>query len=1045
MGREPRGGYDDYDDRGSYDQSSPASSRDQRGGNGRVAPQGAAKTPPSRGTIGNPNSRFGSSDPRPNGRGGSGPRGAREEDARRRTSRQSDPASDEAPQPQGRDGRGRRTFSRLARDLSQAMSRQLGAMVHGTERAVRRMAEPRPASRLAFAGSYPADLPSELLPVRYRRSRTRLKARKWRIQRTPPNPLKYFIILGSIAMAVLVVVGAGGAGLIYSINYYNAHLTQIQALAANLQNSGNTTIYDRNGQILYQVRDVNSNYNIYAPLAQISPLLQKATIDTEDPTFYSRLNIGIDFKSLLRAGSADVSSGRAAQGGSTITQQLVKNIVLADQNKTILRKVNEAILAVGVTLNYTKAQILEMYLNSIDYGNNNQGIEAAARNYYGLTPINHTNGQATTMANQQLSLAQIAILAGLPNNPTIYNPVVFSCASACPYSKWDDPCTNTMTPDMDPTTCDYKPTGSGSGYYCASVYACGTNDGHEWLVYWRAWLILGDMAKYGDITQAQEDNARQQVLTILEKHQIFQAAGTANGNVVQTNKNAPHFVDWLLKDVLPNDFGIDPTSLSHAGLKIYTTLDLNLDNYAQNRLNYYINGDPKQGGQFVNYWYCGGNIPPAGGCLQPGLAAQNVHNGSVVAIDPHTGDILTMVGSVNYGSIDKQVQGFNNIAISPYRSMGSSTKPLVYSTAFQMGWTPGTMLDDAPVCYPVPATDPTTNKPVVTDSYAPGCKGWYSPQNYEQWSFAGKAPVRTMLANSLNIPATEAMSFVGDGAADTTSDAFLAMARRLGVTTLQKGQMGPATALGAQDIPLLQLTGAYATFADAGVRHPYRAILQIQNSNGDVLYHAPPASPGVQVISPQAAYMITSILTDNKARLPDFGWYNPLYFDNWDPGVPEYPGIQIAAKTGTSQGPLDIVTMGYSPYLALGVWFGNTDGNDPLAPHIIGIAGAGYVFHDIMVWAIKNYHWPTGQNGTQPFQFPIPPGMALGQFNCDTGLAPYKGQKPQDCQTKPAVPPPPGFGFDIYAGLCPYPAGYKGCNTYPDIDWYDVGDAPLQS
>ncbi len=1030
MARGTRDGYDEYDER----DSRPPTSRRSRATIGQAGSSRSPQTPPSGPAPSRANGRYGASDPRSNGRSGSGPRGAREEEARHRETHQDGSAYGDAPPP--RDGRSRRTFSRVAREFSQAMSRQLGSIMHGTERAVRRVAEPRPAYRPSFAGSSPTDLPSEVLPARYRRSRTRLRARKWRLQRTPANPLKYFLILGSFAMLVVLVLGGGGAGMIYAVNYYNQHLSDIQELAANLQQGDNTTIYDRNGQILYQVRDTNQNYNIYAPLAQISHQLQRATIDTEDPTFYSSLNIGIDFKSLLRAGTTDVSSGSAAQGGSTITQQLVKNMVLDNASKNIQRKLNEAILAVGITLNYTKDQILEMYLNSIPYGNNNQGIEAAARNYFNLAPINHPNGQATTLANQQLSLAQIAILAGLPNNPTYYDPVIFSCTSTCPVSKWANPCTNSPEADV----CNPNPN------YCDNaIYGCGNTNGHEWLVWRRARLVLADMVNYNDITLAQEKSTLDQVMSILQKHQIYQAAGTSNGNVVETNKNAPHFVDWLLDTVLPDDFGIDPTLLPHAGLKIYTTLDLNLDNEAQKLLTYYINGDSS--GNFTNYWYCGGQQPPVGGCRAPGLAAaDNVHNGSVVAIDPHTGDIMAMVGSVDYGSLDKQVQGFNNIATSPYRSMGSSTKPLVYATAFQMGWTPGTMLDDAPVCFPNPVpNDPTTNKPAITNPYAPACAGWYSPTNYESFSFSGRAPIRPLLANSLNIPATEAINFVGDS--QDTSSNLLSMAQRLGVTTLQARPLGPATALGAQDIPLLQLTGAYATFADAGVRHPYRAILQIQDSQGNILYQAPQSPQGQQVLSPQAAYMLTSILTDNKARLPDFGWYNPLFFGNqYQYGAADanhqldYPNLQIAAKTGTSQGPLDIVTMGYSPYLALGVWFGNTDGNDPLAPNIIGIAGAGYVFHDLMQWSILHYKWPTNA------QFPIPTGLALGQVNCTTGLAPYKGQKSQDCAFHPAVPAPPGFHTtDPYIGLCPYPKGYGGCSTYPDIDWYDAGEAPLQS
>jgi membrane peptidoglycan carboxypeptidase len=1059
MARDSRGDRGGYDRRDEYDQQRTpprGQPQGQRAGNSRGGPpQRGGVTPPSRPTIGsNRGSGRGSAASDPRGQSGSGPRSARQEDVRRRSSQRdygdsaqyssqySSQYSEYGQAPRGRDGRARQTVSRIARGLSEAVSRQFGAVARSAERAMRRGRGPEPRSeyRPAFAGGSLDELATEITPPVYRRSRIRLRAHKWRVQRTPPNPLKLFIILGSVAMLVVVVLGAGGAGMVYASNLYNQHLTQIQALAANLQGGQNSQILDRNGTPLYQVKDSNSNYNIYAPLAQMSPILRNATVDTEDPTFYSRLNFGIDLKSIVRAGAADAQAGGAAQGASTITQQLVKNIVLADRTKGVQRKVNEAVLAVGVTLNYTKDQILEMYLNSIDYGNQNTGIEAAARNFFGLTATPDGKG-GLTLANQKLDIAQAAILAGLPNAPTYYNPTVFSCGDAtCPQSKWANPCTNNPIDDG----CTPSPT------YCDVAAGCGTQDGHEWLVFRRARYVLQKMENYQHINHDQEQQAEQEVLSILQNHKIYVNAGRANGNVVDTTKNAPHFVDYVKDVVLPQQFGIDPDMLPHAGLKIYTTLDYNLDHYAETQLKYYIQGGSD--GTFTNYWYCGGQQPPTGGCSRQGLAVTgNVHNGSVVAIDPHNGDILAMVGSVDYGSTDPHVLGFNNIATSNSRSMGSSTKALVYATAFQKGWYPGITLQDKTVCFPFPADDPQTNKPIITNKYAPACNGWYSPQNYEDFSFSGTAPIRPMLANSLNIPAAEAMDFVGDGAADTTSDAFLSMVQRLGITTYSKGRMGPATALGTQEIPLLQLTGAYATFADAGMRHPYRTILRIEDHDGNVLYQAPSTPQGEQVMSPESAYMLTSILTDNAARLPDFGWYNPLFFGNqyqYGKGTTlDYPSLQIAAKTGTSQGnsgPNDIVTMGYSPYLALGVWFGNTDPNDPLTPGIIGIAGAGYVFHDLMQWAISNYKWPTNA------QFPIPSDMAKGQFNCTSGLAPYKGDKLAPCQLKPqdvGAVCPPYCATGLYLGLSLKPDGsqYAGGSDAPNTDWYIKGQAPGQS
>ncbi|HEX8731147.1 MAG TPA: penicillin-binding transpeptidase domain-containing protein, partial [Ktedonobacterales bacterium] len=650
--------------------------------------------------------------------------------------------------------------------------------------------------------------------------------------------------------------------------------------------------------------------------------------------------------------------------------------------------------------------------NTIDYSDGNLGIEAAAENYFGIQPIkdatkcgNQTFSKPRTCwANQQLDWAQVSLLVGVPNAPTAYKPSQFSCyppkgktaAQACPVSSWDNPCIGDPSNLLN-ANCYPDGIGPDKFHY--------TSSGHEWLAYRRAAVVLGSLLRYNYIDDATYNSSLKEVYDILLNHKVGSHLGGSAATTFGVTKLAPHFVDYILNDVLPNQFGLtDPEA---DGLRIYTTLDLNLDEYAIQRAKYYIEEPHKL--EWPNYdGHCG--------CLSPPLMqSANIHNAAVVAMDPHNGDILAMVGSVDYTSLDSTVKGFYNVATSPNRSMGSSTKPLVYATAFQMGWNPGTMMQDMPTCFPNAAPpDPTTNKP-TGDPAAKNCVGYYVPHNYDSTSFSGTIPLRYALANSLNVPATQTMEFVG--ATPDTSAAFLAEAQRMGVTSLTKGLMGPTTALGTQNISLLQLTNAYGVFADQGKHVPPRAVLEIMDTYGTALYKAP-TPQAAQVLSPQAAYEITSILTDANARVPDFNNWNPLEFD--DPNTPGAYGYtpdnvlnfpDIAGKTGTSQGikgPRDIVTMGYSPYMALGVWAGNSDSSDLDA--VIGIAGAGYIFHDIMEWAIKHYKWPTGQ------QFPIPPNMAMGVFNCTTGMAPYKGQnKPVACPfAPPSIARYPMNPYDAY-------------------------------
>jgi membrane peptidoglycan carboxypeptidase len=911
------------------------------------------------------------------------------------------------------------------------MSRQLSAMVRGTGRAMQ-----REAAQIAAAGSRrsaPITPSPEMLAQiqgdlpRYRRSRIRMRARKWRLERVRANPVGYAIGVGAVVVAAVSILGGGGAGAVYAYNYYDVHRPAIQSIINNAVAGQSTIIYDRNGKPLYTVRS-DSGYNYYVPLSQIGQTIQDATLDTEDHSFYSPTNIGVDFQGTLRAVLADVTHGGAAdQGGSTITQQLVKRLILHDPSKQVQRKLNEMILAVGLNANYSKSQILEMYLNTIDYGDQNQGIEAAARNFFGLEQKNE-NGKLI-LANQQLSIAQAAILAGLPNNPTYYLPIAYSCDKApCADTDWAKPCTNDPHDGICDPSADYVDNWGQLG--------------HEWIVWRRARVVLQSMQNYGSITNDQYLNALNQVHDMLVNQDIKHWAGLTNGSATDTTKLAPSFVDEVL-DELVNQFGFNADTLPSAGLRVYTTLDYTLEEYVEQNIDYYINKP-----HTVPTCTYGDCIHPTNPPLSASIASggANAHDAAAVVIDPYTGDVLAMMGTAKYNDKNPLVAGNVNVATSP-RSLGSSMKGIVYATAFQMGWTPSIMMQDSPICMPGPHN---TDK----DPLAPACTGndTYVPHNYGGDGNSGYVPIRMALANSLNIPAVEAMSFVGD--TPTLANNFISMARRLGISGdvkdssgniivpgLEQNRVGPTTALGTQSVPLIQLTNAYAAMANSGKHVPYRSILRIEDSAGDV-WNAPTPKPA-QVISPQAAYMLTSVLADDKARQPGFNKTNPLQF-------PDYPEFQVASKTGTGSGkngPSDIVTIGYSPYITVGVWVGNANGAD-MKSNIIGIAGAGYIFHDVMDYALKTYKWKG------PTTFPIPPDMAMGAFGCNAGLAPYQGEAGSSggnggnggngaggsgnvpmCNYRDEVSS--AYHLPIYGSGAGKPT--------PNIDWYIQGQAPLNS
>ncbi|HEY7833767.1 MAG TPA: transglycosylase domain-containing protein [Ktedonobacterales bacterium] len=956
----------------------------------------------------------------------------------------------------GRGGRGGgRSVGDRMRDAGRNLSQQFSVMMESVGRAVR--AEPRgfagrPMSEVApsrsarpFRPSNPAVSPAlaatiALGSIAYRRSRGRLLARKWRMARTPRNPMGRIVGISSLLLVIAAIVGAGSAGGVYAAQYYAANRGAIRNawIAGNNQS---TRIFDRNGTLLYATTNA-AGYQYNVPYNYINPVVIKATVDTEDRTFWT--NSGLNAVDTVRALYVDLSHGGSAQqGASTITQQLVKLLVLQNGEKTLDRKIHEAILALGITKGngfdsqgYEKWQIMQMYLNNISYRYPNTGIEAAARNYFGLQEvIDPTTHTVKEFANQQLNLAQIAILVRIPNDPNYYMPdypIVWSCKTIpCPENQWQ----------------------SGGG-----------DEPH---ILQGAEVVLGNMLAVGDINQATYDQTVAQDVSILENQQIYYEKGVTQGttNSLDATKKAPNFVDYVLGQ-LETQYGLgDLNTVAAAGLSVYTTLDYNLESFMEQDAASYVNGDPVNH-QLTRYWYCPGGAPV---CTVPSLSqTDNVHNAAGVAIDPWTGDILAMMGTVNYASTDKQVEGFVNMATAA-QSMGSSTKPLVYSTAFQMGWNPATVLQDSPICFPgmnpPPQPDPAHPDPNIKwipDAAAPACttadhKGqFYTPHDYNATSFSGSAPIRVMLANSLNIPATETQYFVG--ANGDTASRFLAMVGRMGIATCQTcttagvisaARLGPTTSLGTQEIPLVDLTSAYGTFPAGGLHAPKRSILRIDDNQGNTLWTAPTPHPG-QAMSPQAAYMITSILTDNKARAGDFGIDNPLYLPN--PAAPSgdtasinYP--YIAAKTGTAQGtsgPSDVVTMGYSPYMVLGVWAGNTDPHDDLNQGIIGITGVGYIFHDVMAWAVRHYKWPMNQG------FAVPPGLARGMFNCNTGLAPYKGATSPDPNNLLG----PGPNNWWWCRLSDQAVNGQATNLYdgfdtgpwnPDIDWYIEGQYPIQS
>lgn len=705
-----------------------------------------------------------------------------------------------------------------------------------------------------------------------------------------------------LVILVVVIISTASASSAYGYSYYLQQQPFVQRYA-NEQLPQMTRIFDRNGNLLYEAYDPNSTVGnggrrLTVRYQDIPRVMQDAMVAIEDKTFWT--NDGVDPLAIIRAGSSQYG------GASTLTQQLIKNLS-GNNNPTVTRKINEAAMAIGITQQYSKPTILTMYFNVAPFGAQEAGVEIATQDYFGLTStclpnqtctpaISKIEYNQTTKKNDPiLGLARASLLAAIPNSPVSYDPALGPTNKAGALNRQKQVLQAMITQKM---SLDGAP-------------------------------ITQNMAKQAETITA---------------NMTF--------TLPTSVKRAPSFVDYIINQVETALGNGDPNAGVEAfvtgGYNIRTTIDINLDDYAQKAIQRHLyqpelQKGPNSGcGQYVtlanptNGYYCTGEAMPA-----------NVQNGAVVVQDVKNGEILAMVGSANYNSTSPEVAGNYNDAVSP-RSPGSTFKLFDYSTAFEMGWNPGITLADTMTDFPngaqAGASVPPSETEAVNNSAA--YPGVYVPSDYgaKWWNFLESITWAT--SNSMNIPAVRAMQFAGP-------EAVKEMAERLGVT-FQAGQsFGYAAALGADGISPLQMVNAYATFGNGGVRVPPQTILDISNNYGVELYHYNESQPqGIRVISPQVAYEMTQVITNEPARSYEFSGDHDLSLADVDPtcATNAICNYQLAAKTGTTDNFTDNWTIGYTPEVAVAVWVGNND-NSPLI-NSIGITGAAPIFHSVIERAL---------------------------------------------------------------------------------------------
>ncbi len=596
----------------------------------------------------------------------------------------------------------------------------------------------------------------EDIPGRSRRRRSKSTAGKKR----------KFLWLKLLALAVLllaIVVLGMAAGAIFALS---RNLPSLESMQRN-PTAINTRIYDQHGVLIAELHGAENRTLVSGQ--QIPEVMKQATVAVEDQRFYE--HHGVDFQSLFRAIVTDIRAGTTVQGGSTITEQYVKNAYVGNE-RTYTRKIREAVLAWQLEDRWSKDKILTEYLNTIFYGDNAYGVEAAAETYF----HKHVG---------QITLAQAALLAALPKAPTQFNPVV------------------------DPQQ------------------AKARRD-----------IVLQLMAQQGYITQADAQAAMAKPVHVF-KHPLG-----------KDNSTAAYFTDYVQR-ILSRRYG--SREVLEGGLKVYTSIDMKWQKAAI------------------------GIIKSTTGPLNFGFKP----SAALVAIDPKTGYIRTMVGGLDY-----KKQKFN-LAWQAQRQPGSSMKPFVLATAVEQGMDPY-------------STYYNSTSPIIIPM------GYQTP-----WTVHGDGPggpESVAAATTISDNVVFAQLSVDVGPANT-----VVTAHKMGITSTL--QAVPSITLGTSGVTPLEMADAYATLASGGIHHPPQAILRVVLPDGKVDWR--PKTSGHRAIPAGVASVVTQCLESVASS------------GTGSPSGTNFP-YPRAGKTGTTENGWDVWYCGYTTQLSAAVWMGDPVKNSPM-------------------------------------------------------------------------------------------------------------------
>jgi len=603
-----------------------------------------------------------------------------------------------------------------------------------------------------------------------------------------------------IIFITLVIVGflSPFAVLAYYLTAYKYDISSL----VNYKPAVTSRIYDKDGKKIANIFDKKDRY--YATFDEIPPRVIEALVAIEDTTFFEHPGINID--AIFRAAIKVLKAGKAVEGASTITQQLVKNVLLTREKK-LSRKIKEAIYAIKVEHALTKEQILERYLNEIYYGHGYYGIKTAADGYF------HKR-------LEDLTLKEMAILVGLPKAPSTYAP-----------------------------TKNYE------------------------ISMGRANRVIERMHVLGWIDEPTYEKA------LAENPKVY------NGTLTQNR--APFIVDEVARRF--RDMNI--TDLKTGGYEIYTTVDLSLQEAARNSLEYGYNEALMRIDKYKEKDIKKSKKDPS---FEPQDVNVSQLNGALVSLDSQSGDILALVGSIDY------TKSAYNRATQGKRQPGSAFKPFIYQVAIDLGYSGATELVDIAKTY---------------EYKKDGHKMKWQPKNYEK-NYEGLITLRKALIHSRNLATINLVNDIGLGT-------LLKELRKFHIKHLPHDL---SISLGTMSLSPLELAGHYTSFSNKGVYVKPHLIAHIEQG-GETIYEKKEQKHRTSL--PTQSFIMTTILRDvvkrgtaRKARVK---------------------GLELAAKTGTTNANVDGWLAGYSPTTTTVVWFGNDD-NTPMYKHETGGRVSGPAF-----------------------------------------------------------------------------------------------------